>query len=300
MNYTIHQLQVFLRVVHEKSITRASEALFMTQPAVSIQLKNFQDQFEIPLYEIIGRQLYITDFGQEIAEAARRVVTELDNINYKTQAFKGMTAGRLTISSASTGKYVIPYFLSGFMAAHPGIDLALDVTNKTRVVKSLKLNQTDFAFVSVPPDNVDTEEEQLIDNKLYLIGNEARRRMNKALIYREEGSATRLFMEQYFGTEGARARKKIELASNEAVKQAVLAGLGNSVMPLIGIRNEILNSELHILPAKGLPIVTKWRLIWLRGKRLSPAAQAFLAYVRENKSAILEEHFAWYLDFARK
>lgn len=300
MNYTIHQLQVFLRVVHEKSITRASEALFMTQPAVSIQLKNFQDQFEIPLYEIIGRQLYITDFGQEIAEAARRVVTELDNINYKTQAFKGMTAGRLTISSASTGKYVIPYFLSGFMAAHPGIDLALDVTNKTRVVKSLKLNQTDFAFVSVPPDNVDTEEEQLIDNKLYLIGNEARRRMNKALIYREEGSATRLSMEQYFGTEGARARKKIELASNEAVKQAVLAGLGNSVMPLIGIRNEILNSELHILPAKGLPIVTKWRLIWLRGKRLSPAAQAFLAYVRENKSAILEEHFAWYLDFARK
>lgn len=300
MNYTIHQLQVFLRVVHEKSITRASEALFMTQPAVSIQLKNFQDQFEIPLYEIIGRQLYITDFGQEIAEAARRVVTELDNINYKTQAFKGMTAGRLTISSASTGKYVIPYFLSGFMAAHPGIDLALDVTNKTRVVKSLKLNQTDFAFVSVPPDNVDTEEEQLIDNKLYLIGNEARRRMNKALIYREEGSATRLSMEQYFGTEGARARKKIELASNEAVKQAVLAGLGNSVMPLIGIRNEILNSELHILPAKGLPIVTKWRLIWLRGKRLSPAAQAFLGYVRENKSAILEEHFAWYLDFARK
>lgn len=300
MNYTIHQLQVFLRVVNEKSITRASEALFMTQPAVSIQLKNFQEQFEIPLYEVIGRQLYVTDFGHEIAEIARRVVAELDNINYKTHAFKGMVSGKLTISSASTGKYVIPYFLSEFMASHPGIDLVLDVTNKTRVVKSLKENLTDFAFVSVPPDQVDTEEEQLIDNKLYLIGNESRRRKEKALIYREEGSATRLSMEQHFGTDNAGGRKKIELTSNEAVKQAVLAGLGNSVMPLIGIRNEILNKELHILPAKGLPIVTKWRLIWLRGKRLSPAAQAFLDDVRANKTEILEKHFAWYLNFRQK
>ncbi|MCA1752468.1 MAG: LysR family transcriptional regulator [Flavobacteriales bacterium] len=300
MNYTVHQLQVFLSVVNEKSVTRASEALFMTQPAVSIQLKNFQEQFEIPLYEIIGRQLYITDFGEEIAEIARRVIDELDNINYKTQAFKGMVTGKLTISSASTGKYVIPYFLSGFISSHPGIDLALDVTNKTKVVKSLKQNETDFAFVSVPPDNFDIEEELLIDNKLYLIGNEPRRQKQKALIYREEGSATRLSMEKYFGTEKAKERKKIELTSNEAVKQAVLAGLGNSVMPLIGIRNEILNGQLHILPAKGLPIVTKWRLIWLRGKRLSPAAQAFLEYIRANRNDLLKKHFEWYLDFGRK
>jgi len=300
MNYTVHQLQVFLSVVNEKSVTRASEALFMTQPAVSIQLKNFQEQFEIPLYEIIGRQLYITDFGEEIAEIARRVIDELDNINYKTQAFKGMVTGKLTISSASTGKYVIPYFLSGFISSHPGIDLALDVTNKTKVVKSLKQNETDFAFVSVPPDNFDIEEELLIDNKLYLIGNEPRRQKQKALIYREEGSATRLSMEKYFGTEKAKERKKIELTSNEAVKQAVLAGLGNSVMPLIGIRNEILNGQLHILPAKGLPIVTKWRLIWLRGKRLSPAAQAFLEYIRANRNDLLKKHFNWYLEFGRK
>ncbi|MFN2423973.1 MAG: LysR family transcriptional regulator [Cryomorphaceae bacterium] len=299
MNYTVHQLQVFLSVVNEKSVTRASEALFMTQPAVSIQLKNFQEQFEIPLYEIIGRQLYITDFGEEIAEIARRVIDELDNINYKTQAFKGMVTGKLTISSASTGKYVIPYFLSGFISSHPGIDLALDVTNKTKVVKSLKQNETDFAFVSVPPDNFDIEEELLIDNKLYLIGNEPRRQKQKALIYREEGSATRLSMEKYFGTEKAKERKKIELTSNEAVKQAVLAGLGNSVMPLIGIRNEILNGQLHILPAKGLPIVTKWRLIWLRGKRLSPAAQAFLEYIRANRNDLLKKHFEWYLNYGK-
>jgi DNA-binding transcriptional LysR family regulator len=115
MNYTIHQLQIFLKVIQKQSITKASEELFMTQPAVSIQLKNFQDQFDIPLTEVIGRQLYITDFGREIAVIAERIIQELDNINYKTQAYQGIMTGRLSISAASTGKYVIPYFLSGFL-----------------------------------------------------------------------------------------------------------------------------------------------------------------------------------------
>lgn len=300
MNYTIHQLQIFLQIVHEQSITRAAEALFMTQPAVSIQLKNFQSQFDIPLYEVIGRQLYITDFGKEIAASARRVVAELDMINYKTESFKGVITGKLTISSASTGKYVIPYFLSGFMAAHPGVDLALDVTNKTRVVKSLKLNETDFAFVSVAPEGLHTEEQQLIDNKLYLVSNAPVRKKKTALIYREEGSATRAAMEKYFEAEKTKKRKRIELTSNEAVKQAVLAGLGNSVMPLIGIKNEILNGQLHILPAKHLPITTKWRLIWLKGKQLSPVALAFLEFIRNEKQNILDTQFKWYSDFRKK
>lgn len=297
MNYTIHQLYVFLKVVKEKSITKAAEALFMSQPAVSIQLKNFQNQFEIPLYEVIGRQLYITEFGHEVAHSAGRVVAELEDINYKTAAYKGMVTGRLMVSSASTGKYVIPYFLSGFLTLHPDIDLILDVTNKSKVVQSLKQNETDFAFVSVPPDHVDIEEEQLIDNKLYLVSNESIPNRDKPLIYREDGSATRMAMEQYFGTHKAKERKKLELTSNEAVKQAVVAGLGNSIMPLIGIRNEILNKELYIGPAKGLPIITKWRLIWLKGKRLSPVAQAYLDYVRSHKARILTEHFDWYLKF---
>jgi len=297
MNYTVHQLRVFLKVVNEKSITKAAEALFMSQPAASIQLKNFQDQFEIPLYEVIGRQLYITDFGKEIAAIAERVTAELDDINYKTEAYRGMVTGRLTVSSASTGKYVIPFFLSDFLAEHPGIDLILDVTNKAKVVQSLKQNETDFAFVSVPPDNVAIEEEQLIENKLYLVGNESKLDKDKPLIYREEGSATRTAMEQYYGTYKARERKKLELVSNEAVKQAVVAGLGNSIMPLIGIRNEILNKELHILPAEGLPITTRWRLIWLKGKRLSPVAAAYLAYVRATKANILASRFEWYLNF---
>lgn len=297
MDYTIHQLQVFLKVVKEKSITKAAEGLFMSQPAVSIQLKNFQNQFEIPLYEVIGRQLYVTEFGNEIAKIAERVIEELEEINYKTQAYKGMLTGKLIVSSASTGKYVIPYFLSDFLATHPSIDLTLDVTNKTKVVESLKQNETDFAFVSVPPENIDIEEEQLVENKLYLVGNKSSRSKKEPLIYREEGSATRMAMEQYYGIHATKGRKRLELTSNEAVKQAVVAGLGNSVMPLIGIRNEILNGELHILSSKGLPLITMWRLIWLKGKRLSPVAQAFLSYTRANKQRILKSHFEWYVQF---
>ncbi|SIO02567.1 LysR family transcriptional regulator [Algoriphagus halophilus] len=295
MNYTIHQLQIFLKVVQTRSITKASEELFMTQPAVSIQLKNLQDQFEIPLTEVIGRQLYITDFGREIAQVAERVIQELDNITYKTQAYQGILTGRLSISSASTGKYVIPYFLSGFMELHTGIDLVLDVTNKSRVIESLKNNETDFALVSVVPEKLPIEEELLIENKLYLIGNQDFRDEKKPLIYREEGSATRLAMEKYFEEHQGKQRKRMELTSNEAVKQAVIAGLGYSIMPMIGIHNELVNKELFILESVDLPIKTEWRLIWLKGKKLSPISQAFLEFIRSEKQHILEQSFSWYL-----
>lgn len=297
MNYTLHQLQIFLKVVQTKSITKAAGELFMTQPAVSIQLRNLQNQFEIPLTQVVGRQLHITEFGMQVAEIAERVVQELENINAKTLDFQGILTGKLTISSASTGKYVIPYFLSGFLAQHSGIDLVLDVTNKSRVIESLKNNEADFALVSVVPDKLKVEEELLIENKLFLMGNESERNEGKPLIYREEGSATRMAMEHYVETHEGKQRKRIELTSNEAVKQAVVAGMGHSIMPLIGVHNELMRKEIYILPAADLPIETQWRLIWLKGKKLLPASQAFLDYVRAEKQAILNKSFGWYLAY---
>ena len=144
MNYTLHQLQVFLKVTQTKSITKAAEELHLTQPAVSIQLRNFQDQFEIPLTEIIGRQLYVTDFGKEIAIAANTILDEVYAINYKTMAFKGQLSGRLKLAVVSTGKYVIPYFLSGFLKNNASVELEMDVNNKTKVIKALKNNEVDF------------------------------------------------------------------------------------------------------------------------------------------------------------
>ncbi len=146
MNYTLNQLQVFLKIVQCKSVTRAAEELHLTQPAVSIQLKNFQDQFDIPLTEVVGRKIYITDFGMEIAQAAQRIINEVHAINYKTLAFKGQLSGKLKISVVSTGKYIMPFFLSSFMKEHPGLELEMDVTNKSSVIESLEKNEVDFVL----------------------------------------------------------------------------------------------------------------------------------------------------------
>ncbi len=303
MNYTLHQLQVFAKVVQLKSVTKASEELFMTQPAVSIQLKNFQDQFEIPLTEVVGRQLYVTEFGMEIYHMAEKIINEVYAINYKTMAFKGHLSGRLLVAAVSTGKYVMPYFLTDFMKEHQGIDLIMDVTNKVKVTNSLQSNEIDFALVSVLPDGLNVNEEILIDNELYLVGSKSeegfKKEVGKAdlqkmpLIFREEGSGTRKVMEDYLLKNKIQVRKKMELTSNEAIKQAILAGLGYSIMPLIGIRNEVQKGELKIISAPGFPIKTKWRIIWLKSKKLSPVANAYLEFLKLRKHEIVDEHFKW-------
>lgn len=296
MNYTFNQLRVFLKVVEKQSVTKASEELFMTQPAVSIQLKNFQEQFDIPLTEVVGRSLHITEFGLEIASIARRVFVELEELQFKTKEYEGILTGRLKISSASTGKYVVPFLLSAFLESYSGIDLALDVTNKSLVVESLRNNEIDFAVVSKLPEDLEVEEELIIENRLYLMGTDKNHGQKKPLIFREQGSATRQEMEHYFQEKKAN-RKKFELTSNEAVKQAVIAGLGHSILPLIGTRSQLIDGSLQIIKKKGLPMKTDWRVIWLKNKKMSPVAKAFLDFIRKNKQEILEKHFRWYLEF---
>ncbi|MFK8104126.1 MAG: LysR family transcriptional regulator [Saprospiraceae bacterium] len=304
MNYTLHQLRIFLQVVKSESITKAAEALFLTQPAVSIQLKKLQQQFSIPLTEVIGRKLFITDFGIEIAKAAEKILAEVEAINYQTMTYKNLLAGKLSISVASTGKYVMPYFLSAFINEHKGVDLVMDVTNKTLVVKSLEQNEVDFSLVSVIPEELKINQMPLLQNKLFLIGS-TKLKSDKSkkiksifreypLIFRELGSATRNAMEQFIQEHDLPILKKIELTSNEAVKQAVIAGLGYSIMPLIGIKDALKNGEVEIIPFKGLPIITNWNLIWLKSKKLSPVANAFLEYLEGEKDQIKLERFDWY------
>jgi DNA-binding transcriptional LysR family regulator len=303
MNYTLHQLQVFYKITETLSITKAAEELFLSQPAVSIQLKNFQNQFDIPLTEIVGRQIYITDFGKEIAEAAEAILNEVYAINYKTQAYKGQLSGRLKISVVSTGKYVIPYFLSDFIKNNKEVELEMDVTNKTKTLKSLKNNEIDFALVSILPKDIEVESKIILENKLYLIGNKyvdinpkndlAEYAAKFPLIYREAGSATRITMENYLDQNGIKPNMKLQLTSNEAVKQSVIAGLGLSIMPLIGLKNELDKGDLKIIPVKKLPIVSSWRLIWLKGKKFSPVANAYLKHINAAHEEIKNEYFSW-------
>jgi LysR family transcriptional regulator, low CO2-responsive transcriptional regulator len=304
MNYTINQLRIFLKITQTQSVTKAAEELHLTQPAVSIQLKNFQDQFEIPLTEIIGRKIFITDFGREIAVTVESILNQIYEIDFKTQAHKGLLTGRLKISVVSTGKYVMPYFLSDFLRLHEGVEMVMDVTNKSKVIRSLEKNEVDFSLVSVLPENLQIEKTELMQNKLYVISNTSQKFNDELydnsileelpLIYREPGSGTRQTMETYIQENKLPVKKKMELTSNEAVKQSVIAGLGCSIMPLIGVKNELQNGQLQIIPVKGFPIKSVWNLIWLKGKNHSPVALAFLEYLKNEKENIIKAKFDWF------
>jgi DNA-binding transcriptional LysR family regulator len=292
-----------VEIVKKQSITKASEALFLTQPAVSIQLKKFQDQFPLPLTEVVGRKLYVTNFGKEIAVTAQKILDEVSTIDHKTKQYQGKLAGKLTLSCVSTGKYVLPYYLSGFVNQHTGIDFTIDVTNKQNVVKDLEENRVDFALVSVLPTHLSLETFPLLKNSLYLVGGREREVhrtgkienifVEEPLLYREKGSATRNAMEAFIDGKNVSVQKKIELTSNEALKQAVIAGLGYSIMPLLGIKNAVDNGDISIIEYKGLPIHTQWNIVWLKNKSLSPVANAFIAYLEAEKDAIKAKYFNW-------
>ncbi len=303
MNYTLHQLRIFLKVVQIGSITKAAEDLHLTQPAVSIQLKNFQDQFEIPLIEVLNKKIFVTDFGREIADAADKILTEVHAINYKMHVHRGQVTGKLKLSVVSTGKYIAPFFIADFIKQNPGVELLLDVTNKAQVLQSLEKNEVEFSLVSVLPELMNVEKVELMQNKLFVVGNCDEKFTRKTydknifedipLIYREPGSGTRHVMEKFIKKNNLPVKKKMELTSNEAVKQAVIAGLGYSIMPVIGIKNELENRQLQIIPVKGFPIKSTWYLIWQKNKIHSIVAAAFLKFVRQEKQNIIQNKFNW-------
>jgi len=301
MQYTFYQLKIFTCIAQLGSITKAAEELHLSQPALSIQLRNFQDQFDIPLTEIVGKKLYLTNFGQEILAYAERILDQAGAMDDVVQSYKGQLTGKLKIAVVSTGKYVMPYLLTDFLNAHPAITLELDVTNKEKVIESLEHNSIDFALVSLVPGHLKTESIPIVKNTMHLIGAYESKKSQIELsinelqqlpwIFREQGSGTRQMMERFLSQRHITVQKMLELTSNEAVKQAIMANLGYSIMPLIGIKNELKNKQLMIVPVKGLPIHTTWRIIWLKGKKHSPVVKALLGYIKDNKQKILQEHF---------
>jgi len=301
MHYTLHQLKIFLKVSEYQSITKAAEDLHLTQPAISIQLKKLQEQFELPLTEVVGRQLYVTDFGKEIARRSNRILQEADGIKYTIDQYKGLLTGKIKISVVSTGKYVIPYFLKGFMDKFPGVEISIDVSNKNKVVEGIGRNESDFSLVSVLPQNINVKRVELMENRLYLVGSKQYEQTIKkprdlekvTMLFREEGSATRMAMENYLKDHEISVKKSMELVSNEAVKQAIMAGIGLSIVPLIGLRNALANEEIRVYELKGLPIITRWNLIYLEGKELTPAQQMLIQFIEENKHQIVQDKFEW-------
>jgi LysR family transcriptional regulator, low CO2-responsive transcriptional regulator len=304
MNYTLNQLRIFYKITQTKSITKAANELHLTQPAVSIQLKNFQNQFEIPLTETVNKKIYITDFGYEIAIAAEKILDEAMGIQDKLMSFKGKLTGKLKLSTVSTGKYVLPYFLSVFLKQNPGINLVLDVTNRQKVTENLEKNEIDFGLTSMAIDSLRLENIEMLKNQLVLVGSPTLKSekwtnpepaflQEVPLIYREKGSGTRYIMEEYIASHGLNVNQKLELTSNEAVKQATIAGLGYSIVPMIGIKNELQLGQLEVIQMKDLPIISTWNLVWPIGKKITPIMSAFINFIESEKSQIIEQYFPY-------
>ncbi len=300
INFTLHQLHIFLTVVKHKSVSNAARELFMTQPAISIQLRNFQSQFDIPLTEIVGRRLHVTDFGYEIAKIAQDILEKSNSIEHRLLAYKGLLSGKLKLASVSTGKYILPYFLSDFMKQHAGVELMMKVYHRQRVLEMLEKNEVEIALVSVMPEELEVEYMDLMPNLLYMVGpgdqdlSDVRAAVQELpAIYREKGSGTRLVLEKYMSEDQLTPKVKMELTSTEAVKQAVMAGLGISVLSIFCMHFELQERNIQIMHTAGFPLQSTWRLIWLKNRNLSPVSQSYIDHVRANKNAIIQQHFSW-------
>lgn len=286
MNATFRQLRLFLALAELGSITAVARASHVTQPTVSMQLRELTDSVGLPLYEVIGKRLYLTQAGQELATTARAMVGEWADFGQRMDAMKGLTRGRLQIAVVSTAKYFIPRILGSFCSRHPDVDIALEVLNRDGVVQRLRGNQDDLYIMSMPPVDMDIEKEVFLSNPLVVVAPSAHplagqpqialgRLDKERFILREQGSGTRLACDAHFSAHGFKPMVRLELGSNEAIKHSVAGGLGLAVLSTHSLGDHMVDDALVTLDVAGFPILSSWFTVNLKGKRLSPTAQAF-------------------------
>ncbi|NEX19620.1 LysR family transcriptional regulator [Thiorhodococcus mannitoliphagus] len=297
MHISLRQLRVFEAVAQNHSYTRAAEELHLSQPAVSMQVKQLEDEVGLPLFERLGKKVVPTEAGRELYHYSRAINRSLAELEDVMESLKGINRGSLRLAVASTVNYFAPRLLAVFQQRHPGIGLRLDVTNREMLVQMLDSNSVDLVLMGVPPKNVDVEAEAFMDNPLVVVAppdhplaNErnilTKRLSDEVFVMREEGSGTRKAMERFFAERGVEIRHGMQMTRNEAVKQAVRSGLGLSVVSLHTIELELETRRLVILDVEGFPDRRQWYLVYRRGKRLSPAASAFRDFVRAEAARI--------------
>lgn len=290
MNITFRQLNVFLAVAKHGSITGAAEACHVTQPTVSMQMKELSESVGLPLYEQIGKRLYLTAAGEAVAETARVMAEEWARLQQTIDGMKGHRTGRLRVSIASTAKYFVPRLLGDFCKAYPEIDIALEVLNRDGVVQRLRQNADDLYILSIPPDDMMLERHAFLDNPLVLIAPLshplARRRKlefahiaNEPFVLREQGSGTRHACNAHFEKHRFRPKVRLELGSNEAIKQVVASGLGLAVVSRHSLASNPQEEGLAVLRLESFPIHSKWWVLYPQGKRLSPVASEFVRHL---------------------
>lgn len=292
MHATFRQLRLLLALADTGSTTAAARACHVTQPTVSMQLKELADSIGLPLYEQVGRQLYLTEAGQAVADAARAIEAEWEGLEQRIAALKGMSQGRLRVAIASTAKYFIPRMLGRFCASHPAVDISLQVLNREAVVERMRRNLDDLYVLSQPPEDIPHERRELLANPLVVIAaNEhplarsgrvrSAQLQREPFILREKGSGTRMAVDAHFEQLGLAPRVRLELGSNEAVKQSVAAGMGLGLVSRHALAAHPAEEGLAVLHADRFPVASSWSALWLRGKRLSPLAEEFLRHLEQ-------------------
>jgi LysR family transcriptional regulator, low CO2-responsive transcriptional regulator len=296
---TLHQLKVFEAVARHNSFTRAAEELFLTQPTVSMQVKQLAKAVGLPLFEQVGKRLYLTDAGKELYTTCREIFERMAQFEISIADMKGLKQGSLRLAVVTTAKYVIPRLLGPFCQRYPGIDVSLMVTNHEYVIDSLVNNRHDLYILSQPPDDLDVSLHPFLDNPLVVLawrnhplaheGNISLQRLaEEVFIMREPGSGTRKAIQKLFDEHSLDLKVKLDLGSNEAIKQAIAGGLGISVLSLHTLALEGPNSPLTILDVDGFPIQRSWYVIYPAGKQLSIIAQTFFDYLLNEGKTVAE------------
>jgi len=291
---TLHQLRIFLAVARHNSFARAAEELHLSPPTLSLQVKQLAETVGQPLFEQLGKKIFLTAAGRTLADACADIEGRMERLSQDLAALQGVEKGSLKLAILTTVKYTVPKLLGGFCAAHPGIEVAMVVGNRENLLQRLAQNQDDLYIMGQPPESLDVVSETFADNPLVLVAPPRHplvgqtavsplRLKDEPFILREPGSGTRLTAERFFAGHGITLKNRLEVGSNEAIKQTVAGGLGLAVLSATTVVSELALHELVLLDVVGFPLIRRWHVVYPRGKKLSAAAVAFKDWMYEHR-----------------
>lgn len=286
MAMTFRQLRLFLAFAETGSVSAAAKAMHVTQPTASMQLKEVAHSVGLPLYEFVGKKCYLTDAGEELAATARTVAQAWEAFEQKIDSINGLSRGKLKVAVVSTAKYFMPRLIGSFCKRHPGIDISLEILNRDGVVQRLRENRDDIYIMSMPPSDLDLVDEIFMPNPLVLIAPISdplakriavplKQLSERRFILREKGSGTRMTGDQFFSKKKFRPDVRLELGSNEAVKESVAGGLGLGLVSQHALHGLSKEHGVCVIDVEGFPLASAWHLVHPANKNLSPLALAF-------------------------
>jgi len=300
LHLTLRQLKVFESVARHLSYSRAADELHLTQPAVSMQIKQLEDNISLPLFEHLGKRIYLTEAGRELYQYSRAISQQLADMEVALDELKGMERGKLNISVVTTANYFAPHLLAKFCQRFRGVTVSLNVSNRETVLKQLTDNLIDLAIMGQPPENLDIDSESFMENPLVVVAPPnhplcqehnipVKRLANETFLVRESGSGTRSAMERFFAAHKISINKGMETDTTEAIKQAVQAGMGLGIMSQHTAELELETKRLKILDVQGFPIIRYWHVVNRKNKRLTSVANAFREFLLKEAAKLMHD-----------